>query len=65
MTINPCICGATPALTDRTQAGVHILRIECPCGRHGGSVFYSKPEDEARTRQATVDGWNLSHVHGT
>lgn len=60
MTLRPCKCGATPTLTERIQQGINILRIECPCGEHGGSVFYTKPEDAERTRQAAEDGWNLA-----
>lgn len=55
-------CCKTPTLTERIQSGINILRVECACGAHGGSVFYSKPSDAARTRQSTVDGWNLTHM---
>lgn len=64
-TLAPCaaihphgVCGLVPALTKRTQSGINILRVECACGNHGGSVFYVKPEDAERTRAAAVDGWN-------
>ena len=60
MTLTPCTCGKRPELTERTQQGINILRVECKCGNRGGSVFYVKPEDAARTRQVTADGWNLS-----
>lgn len=60
MTLTPCTCGRRPELTSRAQHGINILRVECECGNHGASVFYVKPEDADRTRQATADGWNLS-----
>jgi hypothetical protein len=53
-------CGAMPVLTERVQSGINILRVVCKCGNEGGSVFYRKPEDADRTKQAAVDGWNLS-----
>lgn len=60
MKLKACKCGAAPTLTEREQSGIQILRVECKCGKHGGSVFYQKPEDADRTRQSTVDGWNLA-----
>ena len=47
-------------MTSRTQQGINILRVECECGNHGATVMYVKPEDEARTKEAAADGWNLN-----
>lgn len=58
----PCSCGQVPTMTRTFSAPVNILRIVCKCGNHGGSVFYVKPEDRARTEQATADGWALAQV---
>lgn len=60
MTPNPCRCRATPTITEREQAGVHILRVECACGRHGATLMFTRPADRARMVQAAWDGWNLA-----
>lgn len=59
----PCPCGATPALTERVQHGVNIMRLVCPCGRSGASLMYTKAEDRAKMAQAAWDGWNLADAH--
>ncbi len=56
----PCPCGSTPALTEREQSGIQIMRLVCPCGRSGASLMYTKPGDRARMAQAAWDGWNLA-----
>lgn len=58
-TIRPCKCGSTPAYAESQRHGINILRLECACGRHGASLMYKKAEDEAKMRQAGIDGWNL------
>jgi hypothetical protein len=56
----PCKCGLMPHMAECTIDGNQIIQIRCACGNHGGSVFYQKPEDAARTRQAAIDGWALA-----
>lgn len=58
--IRPCRCGLAPTLTTRPLEHMHILQVKCSCGRHGVACAYIKPEDRGRTRQAAIDGWNLS-----
>jgi hypothetical protein len=53
-------CGLAPTLTECTRDGNQVLQVRCACGNHGGSVFYIKPSDAERTRQATCDGWNAA-----
>jgi hypothetical protein len=56
----PCQCGSTPELTEREQYAIQIMRLECPCGKHGATLMYTKPEDRLKMAQAAWDGWNLS-----
>jgi hypothetical protein len=38
-----------------------MLRLWCACGKPcGATLTYTKPEDEARMRQAGIDGWNIA-----
>lgn len=60
MILKPCKCGQTPILTETVRHGINILRVECKCGLQGGAVMYTKQADADRTKQATVDGWNLA-----
>lgn len=60
MTLIPCKCGATPALTETARYGINVMRLECECGNHGATLMYTKTADREKMRQAAVDGWNLS-----
>jgi hypothetical protein len=60
----PCHCGATPTLTESERYGIKLMRLECPCGNHGATLFYIKPEDRLRMAQAAWDGWNLACSQG-
>lgn len=55
----PCKCGSTPTINPGEMLNIPLLRVECKCGYRGPAVFYKKPSDEARTRQALEDGWNM------
>jgi hypothetical protein len=61
MKLNPCDCGDTPAITERTLDARKVVQVKCSCGARGASVLYTKPADEERTKQAAVDGWNFEH----
>lgn len=56
----PCPCGATPTLAESERYKIHIMRLECQCGKRGATLMYSKPHDRAKMQQAAWDGWNLS-----
>ena len=58
--IRPCSCGATPTLKVTQQHGIYIIRLECKCGKHGGTLMFTKPEHRAQVEQAAWDGWNLA-----
>lgn len=55
----PCKCGELPTIAAAEMFNTPLLRIECKCGYRGPAVFCKKPSDEARTRQALEDGWNM------
>ena len=60
MILRPCKCGATPAIKEAERYKIRTMRLECPCGRRGAALMYTKPEDRARMLQAAADGWNLA-----
>lgn len=59
--IRPCPCGLTPTLTERPLEHMQVVQVKCSCGRHGVPCAYIKPVDRERTRQAAIDGWNLTN----
>lgn len=57
--LRPCKCGSTPVAKASNHGRINIMRVECKCGAHGATIFYTKPEQEEWARQTVVDGWNL------
>lgn len=60
MIIKRCKCGAIPKIYRGENGPVFLLQLQCRCGDKGALLMFTKPEDEARMRQAAIDGWNLA-----
>ena len=56
----PCSCGQLPAITEKTVSDIHIIRLECACGKHGATLMFTKREQRDKMVQAAWDGWNLA-----